>query len=96
MNARYIAESLPAYAVIKDWPHHPMTDEGYGVTAPVVVHTAPDEMATRHALALHLIRSSNDADRQKILNAAASAIADGVDAVQISGRVYRIRTVEES
>lgn len=93
---RYIAESLPAYAVITDWPHRPDTDEGFSRSAPVVVASAPDETQVRHALAMHLIHQTANlpADHQKIYNAASTAIADGVDAVQISGRVYRIR--EES
>lgn len=90
---RYIAESLPAYAVIADWPHRPDTDEGFSRSAPFIVSDGTDETQVRHTLAMDLIHQTANlpAHRQKIFNAASNAIADGVDAVQISGRVYRIR-----
>jgi hypothetical protein len=94
MITTYIAESVPAYAAIKGYPHRPTTDEGYAMSAPVLVAHGQDEIATRDALAMHLIHCTAGmaADRQKIYNAASAAIAAGVDAVQISGRVFRIRT----
>lgn len=94
MTTIYIAESVPAYQVITDYPHRPTTDEGYAMSAPALVAQGTNEAGVRHELAMYLITSTSGmtADRQKIYNAAATAITEGVDAVQISGRVYRIRT----
>lgn len=93
---RYIAESLPAHTAIADWPHRPATDEDNAMSAPYLVATGPGEAMVRHALAMDLITSTvgMSAERQKVYFAASTAIVDGVDAVQISGRVYRIRTQE--
>lgn len=89
----YIAESRAAYGLIIDYPHYPTTDEGWAASAPVTVATGEDERIVRHELSMHLIRSTGgmQAEQQKVYFAASTAITDGVDAVQISGRVFRIR-----
>lgn len=88
----YIAESLAAYGLIADYKHHPNTDEGWGVSGPVTVATGDDETMVRHELAMHLIKSGGrDEAWHEVHVAASNAIVAGVDAVQISGRVYRIR-----
>lgn len=98
MSTTYIAESLAAYGLITDWPHHPTTDEGWNAVRPVTVATEDSEARARHELAMHLIQSTGGMEpalQQKFF-AASAAIVDGVDAVQISGRVYRIRKIEGS
>lgn len=96
MPTRYIAESVAAFEIIKDWPHRPTTDEGHAMSAPVTVCESSSLRLARHELAMHVLHScGSDADQQKIHFAASDAIEAGVDAVQISGRVFRIRTVTE-
>lgn len=97
----YIAEDVPADRVLNepgDYLHRPLTDEDCAMSAPLVVAKGTNETGIRHELALHLITctAGMTADRQKIHYAASTAITEGVDAVQISGRVYRIRAVDGS
>lgn len=95
MPTTYIAESVPAPTMPGHTPTRPRTDEDVAMGAPVVVEHGPDPVPVRHALALHLIHctAGMPADRQKIYNAASTAIADGVDAVLIGSRLFRIRTL---
>lgn len=95
MPTTYIAESLAADAMAGHTPPRPRTDEDVAMGAPVLVEHGPDPVPVRHALALHLIHctAGMSADRQKIYNAASTAIADGVDAVLIGSRLFRIRTI---
>lgn len=92
----YIAESRAAYGLITDYPHHPTTDEGWAMAAAArTVDSGDSETGVRHSLAMHLIHNMAGlpGKEQKVYRGAANAIVDGVDAVQISGRVYRIRKV---
>lgn len=58
-----------------------------------VVAKGDSERTVRHELAMHVITSTGGMQPalQKVYNAASTAITDGVDAVQIGGRVFRIR-----
>lgn len=89
----YIAESVPAHELITDWPHCLDTPAGIALSARYALTSGPDEIAVRHELVLHLIHVTYKMDpaQQQVFYAASNAIAGGVDAVQISGRVYRIR-----
>lgn len=91
--ATYIAESRAAYGLIADYQYHPDTYEERFTGAPIVIATGEDERIVRHELSMHLIKSTGgmQADQQKVYFAASNAITDGVDAVQVGGRVYRIR-----
>ena len=91
MPTIYIAEDHPAPG--NNNGRGPVTDEDHAM-AYVTVDSGTNETRVRHELSMHLIKLTSrlDARRARTYIAASNAIADGVDAVQIGTRIYRIRT----
>lgn len=93
MPVTYIAESIPVPGTPT---RRPLDDHDAAMVGPHLVDSGESETSVRQSLTMYLIRctAGMSADRQRVYNAAAHAIADGVDGVMIRNRLFRIRTQE--
>lgn len=91
----YIAEDIPDFRLTGAKPPAAMREEDFAMCESRVAR-GEDETEVRHALALHLVKIAHmnhiaTEGKTPAHLAASTAIAEGVDLVQIGHRVYRIR-----
>jgi hypothetical protein len=91
----WIAEEVPSYLLDSSY-RRPTSDHTAHITATITVTSDVTERAAHQIMALHLESIARLSHVQSFgnpakYNAAANAFRAGVDAVQISGRVFRVR-----
>jgi hypothetical protein len=99
MTQSWAAEDLPAYMFVPREDRRPMTDEDAAMSAPSKIDEGTDEKGARAALAGRLRLSStyrfiSQAGESPMYLEAAAEILAGARAVQVHGRVYRVRDKE--